>query len=129
MRFDDALPIIEGKLYAWAEWRQRSNRPAAAISSIYRGDVGRTETPDHTSQQERWVMQQAQVYEAGVIERALRHCSQEQRELVFRRYVQRESWGEIADGLHVGERTAYRIRDQALAVVASALGIWNEPTG
>lgn len=127
MRFEDALPILEGKLYAWAEWRQRSNRPTAAISSVYEDQIGREETPDHTSPQESWAVRHAaQVYEAGIIEDALRRCSQEQKQLVFRRYMQRQTWGEIAEGLHLGERTVYRVRDQALAIVACALGVWEE---
>ena len=126
MRFEDALPILEGKLYAWAEWRQRDDRPTAAISSVYEGQIGRAETTDTTSPQERYVIRQAMVYEAGIIEDALRRCSQEQKQLVFRRYVQRETWGEIAEGLHLGERTVYRVRDQALAIVACALGVWEE---
>lgn len=123
MRFEDALPILEGKLYAWAEWRQRDDRPSAAISSVYEGQIGRTET---TSPQERYVIRQAMVYEAGIIEDALRRCSQEQKQLVFRRYVKRETWEEITEALHMSRRTAYRVRDQALAVVASALGIWED---
>lgn len=126
MHWEAALPILEGKLYAWAEWRQRAERPVAAISTVYQDTVGRRESPDLTSPQERWVIQQAQVYEAGIIEQAIRRCSQEQKELVFRRYIQRASWGEVADALYVSERSVYRIRDQALAVVASALGIWDE---
>lgn len=124
MRFDDALPIIEGKLYAWAEWRQQPDRPLAAISSAYRGEEGHADTPDTTSPQERWVVRQALVYESGVIEDAIRRCNEEQRELVFMRYVQRETWPEICDALHVSERTVFRIRDQALATIAFALGMW-----
>jgi DNA-directed RNA polymerase specialized sigma subunit len=126
MRFEEALPILEGKLYTWAEWRQKAERPTAAISRVYEGQIGRAETTDTTSPQERYVIRQAMVYEAGIIEDALRRCSQEQKQLVFRRYVKRETWEEIIEALHMSRRTAYRVRDQALAVVASALGIWED---
>lgn len=124
MTFDEAIPIIEGKLYAWAEWRRDPDRPTASISSVYSGEIP---TPGHTSPQEAWaVRRQAQIAESGLIESAVRQCSPEQRQLIFHRYAERLTWVEVSERLCVGERTAYRIRDQALASVAFALGFWDE---
>ena len=39
MRFDDVKPIVEGKLYAWAEYKRSKESPLAAIS-VYWGRLG-----------------------------------------------------------------------------------------
>jgi DNA-directed RNA polymerase specialized sigma24 family protein len=125
MRFDDVKPIVEGKLYAWAEYKRSKEYPSAVISSVYQGKVGRTETPDHTSPQEAWaVRKQAQVYEAGIIDAALKRMSREQQQLVYLRYAERNKWEYVAECLSVELRTAYRIRDQAIAALAVALEVY-----
>lgn len=66
----------------------------------------------------------AQVHEAAVIERTLERCSQEQRELVYWRYAEGRTWDDVAARLQVGD--ARRIRDQVLAILAMALGVWGD---
>jgi DNA-directed RNA polymerase specialized sigma24 family protein len=125
MRFDDVKPIVEGKLYAWAEHKRSKDFPAASISSIYRGKVGHTESPDRTSPQEAWaVRKQAQVYEAGIIDAALKRMSREQQQMVYLRYVERNKWEYVAECLNVELRTVYRIRDQVIAALAVALEVY-----
>lgn len=122
----DQRRVVEGKLYAWAQWRAAA-RPAATVSAIYADQVGRTETPDRTSAQERWAVSHAvAIAEAGVIEATLQRCSKDQRELVVRRYGEGRTWQDVAAMLYVGERTAFRIRDEVLAILAVALGLWGE---
>lgn len=130
MRFDDIKPIIEGKLYEWAAYRRMKGYPAAGISKVYEGQVGKTETPNHASPQEAWVIRkQAQVYESGIIESTLKRMNSEQRRLVYLRYVERNRWDYIADDIGVERRTAYRIRDQVIAALSVALEIYAERGG
>lgn len=130
LTFEQAVPIIEGKLYGWAEFRQRPDYPGAAISRAYEERIGKNETRNVSSPQETWVVRyQAEVYEAGIIEAALKRMSEEQRKLIYLRYVERNQWIYIADQIHVEVRGVYRIRDQALAILGADLGLYHAANG
>ena len=122
MTFEDAVPIIEGKLYAWAVWRREY--PDASISSVYDAEEGRSETRNTTSPQERWVLRHAlELRDASVIERTIQRMSEDQRRLIWMRYVERRHLRVIAHMLHVSLPQVYRIRDQALSLLAYEFGL------
>lgn len=130
MTFDQVVPIIEGKLYAWAEFRRSPDYPGATISRAYEEKIGKAESKDPTSPQEAWaIRRQAELYEAGIIEASLRRMSEEQRKLIYLRYVERNQWSYIADQLFTEVRNVYRIRDQALAILGADLGLYERVNG
>lgn len=124
MKFEDAVPIVEGKLYAWAVWRREY--PDAPISSVYEAHEGRNETRNTTSPQERWVLRHAlELRDASIIERTIQRMSEDQRQLIWMRYVERMHLRVIAEKLHVSVPQVYRIKDQALSLLAYEFGLLN----
>ena len=124
MKFEDAVPIIEGKLYAWALWRREY--PDATISSIYEAREGRSQTPNTSSPQERWAVRHAlELRDASIIERTIQRMSEDQRRLVWMRYVEKQRLKAIADELHVSLPQVYRIKDQVIGLLAYEFGLLN----
>lgn len=129
MTFDQAVPIVEGKLYAYGVLRL--DYPEASISGAYRKVIQKHEvgivpsgTPDHMSPQERWhIRNQAELIEASKINEVLKQLDNDQRRLVELRYVERWPWTKVAEKLNVGRRTIYRIRDSVLVVIAYEFGM------
>lgn len=125
MRFEQAIPIVEGKLYSYAVLVLQY--PGARISNAYR-EVVATDGGEQTSEQERWVMQhQYELMDAAAIDRVLRRLPSAERDLVRLRYLDRERWRSVAESLHVCEREVYRIRDRVLMVLAYELGLLARP--
>jgi DNA-directed RNA polymerase specialized sigma subunit len=127
--FDEIRPIIEGRLYEWGRFMSES--PSPPISSAYRVDAGAGHNDSSyrgSSQQESWA---ARFFDAmrvaTVVERVKDRLSPEQRLLVEARYKHRKSWEEIARLIHTSERSAYRVRDQALLIVAYELDLLRSP--
>lgn len=129
MTFDQAVPIVEGKLYAYGVLRLEY--PEASISGAYRKVIQKHEvgiaprgTEDHTSPQERWAVQnQGDIVDAMRVERVLLRLSDEQCRLVQLRYVDRWPWSKVAQKLCVSRRTIFRIRDGVLTVFAYEFGM------
>lgn len=122
--FDEIRPIVEGRLYEWGRFMNES--PAPAISSAYRKDgaAGRDLPYSGTSVQEAWASRFFDAMRvASVIEEIKDRLSPEQRLLIELRYRHRKSWEEIARKIHTSERSAYRVRDQALLIVAYELDL------
>lgn len=124
--FEDVRPIVEGRLFEWGRFVSES--PDAPISSVYRIDEPSGSYQPESSQEEAWVIRHWDVMAVTtVVERALRRLSKEQRLVLELRYKHRHTWEKIAGTLHVSTRTAYRIRDEALLVIAYELDLFREP--
>lgn len=121
--FDEIRPIVEGRLYEWG--RFMNEFPAPAVSSAYRADgVVREGGYRSTSQQEAWVSRHFDAMRvASVIEQARERLSPEQRLVIDLRYRERRTWEDIAQAIHTERRTAYRIRDEALLILAYELNL------
>ena len=121
MTLEQVIPIIEGKLYAYGMLRLKY--PDAPIAQ-YEEHVGRQESRNTTSPQERWVTSNAWLlHDAAVIERTLKRMSKEQRILIRMRYIEYYKWDQIAKKLHVARRTVFRFRDQIIAILAYEFGL------
>lgn len=140
------VPIIEGKLYAWAT--ARKNYPGAAISSVYkklhehRNHLKEIKRPDgdpalqtawnrkhnhepqpgggpSSSPQERWAEKHAdQIRDAEIIEQTLRRCSPLEQRLVGEYYVLGKSWLEVSTAMHLSRTAVYRLKMQLMRVLA-----------
>lgn len=119
------VPIIEGKLYRWVEYLLSKNYPSPGAVRVFEGIGVRVDSSDRTSPQERWaVRRQAELIESKIIEKALKKMSSEHRRLVLLRYAENMDWWAVADRLNVERRTAYRMRDDVFAILASDLGLY-----
>lgn len=128
--------IVAAKLLAWAEFRRRPEYPTAGVSSWYKR-VSRVKATSEeatvlpaapsanaTSPQEQWAIRhQVQLAEAAAIEHTLSRMSEEQRKLVFARFIEGRDWSDVATELHVSEAEVYRMWDRVAAVMAHALGV------
>lgn len=140
------VPIIEGKLYAWAT--ARKSYPGAAISSVYKKlhehrvhlkQINKTDAdpalqaawnrknnhdPESgggpsASPQERWAEKHAdQIRDAEIIEQTLRRCSPLECQLVGEYYVLGKSWVEVGKAMHMSRMTVYRLKMQLMRVLA-----------
>lgn len=119
MTFEQARPIVEARLYAYAVLRLKY--PDASVASL--SGIG-VQLSDPTSRQERWAVQHArEIQDAVVIERVLASLPPEERRLVELRYFEFARWGYVCKQLAVSRATAYRIRDRALMAFAYAFGL------
>lgn len=127
MTFQEAIPIIEGRLYAWS--MRKLEPPEAAISGVYDPELlpPQKKAQRSTSQPESWVIRhQYEMWEGTVIEKVLEGMNTELQNLVKMRYLNRWTWQRIADALKVGERTVFRLRDHVLLVMAYEFGLLRE---
>lgn len=123
MTFEQAIPIVEGKLYAYGV--MKLEYPQAPVSNAYQQAA--VQGGEAMSQQERWVVEhQHEIRDAGVIETTLARMTVEDQRLVQLRYIDRWPWPKVADKLHVSRRTAYRLRDRILMVLAYEFGMLEE---
>lgn len=124
MDFKAAIPIIEGKLYAWGLRQQ--DMPDPVMSRPLDEPV-----PDSKSKkdsiQETWVLKhQYEIWEAKIIDGAISRMNMEQRELIRLRYVERKQWHEIAEKLNCDYRACFRIRDGILMIFAYEFKLFGE---
>lgn len=122
MTFDAVLPVVEGKLYAYAMTVLRY--PGTPISSVYDKYKQFSASSDTTSPQERWAVSHAnELHDAAVIERVIRTLPKEELNLIRLRYVERHPWHKVAETLHVSRSSVYRIRDRAIMLLAKEFGL------
>lgn len=122
--FDEIRPIVEGRLYEWG--RLVSEQPVPSISGAYEPDHVPGQALGHhgSSQPEAWVERFSEAMKvAQVIQNTLERLPSDQRAVVELRYKSRKPWGEIGKLIHASRRTAYRLRDEALLVLAWELGL------
>lgn len=120
MEFKDVTRIVEGKLYAYGIIKREY--PDARISSAYHAIVRDQLAPD--SDQERWIVRyHRDILDAAIIERVVKRLPESERKLINLRYVERWPWREVAEKLHVGERTVFAMRDRILMVFAHEFGL------
>jgi DNA-directed RNA polymerase specialized sigma subunit len=121
MTFEEARPIVEGRLYAWGAVKKADLIPLAGTArySEYVSENG-----DTTSAQERYVVKYEQeLCDAELVDKTLNRLSSEQQRLIELRYMERRQWPDVADGIHVGLRTVYNIRDMIIAILAYEFGL------
>lgn len=122
MTFEQARPIVEARLYAYAVLRQEY--PDVPLGQQMSQLGTSIQDSDRTSVQERWVVRHAsEIRDAVVIERVLRALPEEERRLTEMRYFEFARWAYICRELSVSRATAYRIRDRALMSFALAWGL------
>lgn len=116
MDFKAAIPIIEGKLYAWG--LRQKEVPGPVISRPFDEPVTDIKGK-RDSQQEVWVLRnQYEIWESKTINEAISKMSREQKALIKMRYIERLRWDEIATELDCEHRTCFRIRDGILMILA-----------
>src|SRR5690606_3675994 len=126
--FEQARPIVEARLYAYAALRQEY--PDLPLVWQQMSQLGTSiQDSDRTSVQERWVVRHAsEIRDAVVIEKVLRALPEEERRLTEMRYFEFARWDYICRKLSVSRATAYRIRDRALMSFALAWGLLSSYT-
>lgn len=121
MTFEEARPIVEGRLYAWGVMKKADLMPLAGTGHYSEHISG---TRDTTSPQERYVVKYEQeLRDAGLVDKTLNRLSSEQQRLIELRYMERRPWPDVADAIHVGLRTIYNIRDMIIAILAYEFGL------
>ena len=122
MTFEQARPIVEARLFAYAMLiREYPDAPPSSLSQRLGTSV---QTSDTTSTQERWAARHAsELANAAIIERVLKVLPGDERRLVEMRYFEYARWDYICKTLAVSRPTAYRIRDRALMVFAHEFGL------
>lgn len=122
MTLDQAIPIVEGKLYAWGSLVLRY--PAARISAY---DALRVDASPGASEPEQWVLQHDQdLVDASRIETVLKRLPDRDRALVRLRYVERWSWVMVARKLSTSRAAVYQIRDRVIYALACEFGLFVE---
>lgn len=119
MTYEQARPILEGMLYAWAVYRREM--PAALPSAVY--DQGASPPPRPLpphSVVENYVLQ----HESEIrLEGALRRLSMPERTIVWLRYGERARWEQIGRRLHLSRAAVQRRLDRALYALAVLMGM------
>jgi len=114
--FKAAIPIIEGKLYAWGLRQQ--DMPGPVVSKPF-DEPSIDPKNKRDSLQEIWVLKnQYEIWETKTINEAVSRMSREQKELIRMRYIERLRWDEIAENLGCEHRACFRIRDGILMILA-----------
>jgi len=125
MEFQQLIPIIEGKLYSWAQRDQDTDvYPGPVMSKPIDEPAVDRELYMKQSQQEAFVLRhQYELWEWAVITKTLAKSPKVLQNLVQLRYKECRTWREVAESLHVGERTAFRLRDYVIILIAYEIGM------
>jgi len=122
MTYDEAVRVIEGKLYAY--YLTRLEYPSAAISGAYESWTPPTRT--HESPQERWAAKHSRsLTDAAIIEQVLRRLTPRDRTLVRLRYGERWTWDAIGKRLGLRGGAVYQARDRVLGIFYGAFRLWD----
>ena len=121
MTYDEAIRVIEAKLYAYG--LSRLEYPAAAISGAY--EAWTPPSGQQQSVQERWISRHGQALtDAMVIGQVLRRMTERDRQLVAMRYVERRRWADIGRRLGLRGSGVYAARDRVLGIFYGAFRLW-----
>ena len=122
MTYDEAVRVIEGKLYAY--YLTRLEYPSAAISGAYVSCTPHSRT--HESPQERWAVRHSRALtDAAIIEQVLRRLTPRDRTLVRLRYGERWPWDAIGKRLGLRGSAVYQARDRVLGIFYGAFRLWD----
>jgi len=130
MTFADAVPIIEGRLYAYGVALKEYPGPPStlhlALEDLRLGvavrATGRTDSP-----QERWAIRhQDAIRDAAVIRRVMRHLPELEREYVRLRYWERYKGKQLERKLHMSERGLRYVKERVLMAFAIEWGLLDQ---
>lgn len=122
MTYEQAVRVIEGKLYAY--YLTRLDYPDAAVSGAYEAWI--PPSGQRESVQERWVSRHSQALtDAAIIEQVLRRLTPRDRALVRLRYGERWTWDAIGQRLGLRGSAVYQARDRVLGIFYGAFRLWD----
>jgi len=128
MNWKKIVQIIEGKLYGWAVMSKGDERyPGPTKGKPTDEPYIDRKLEKSDSQQEAFLIRHRyEIWEWNVINTTLKKSPEELQRLVKSRYVDDKAWLVVAEELNVGERQAFRLRDNIILLLAYELGLLKE---
>lgn len=122
MTFEESVPIVEGRLYAYGVALKEYPGPPStlnqALEDLRLGAVIRSSRTGD-SPQERWAIRhQDAIRDAAVIRRVMRRLPKLEQEYVLLRYWERYKGKQLERRLHMSERGLRYVKERVLMAFA-----------